>query len=167
MIKKYNQYLKENNDYSDIDPYGEEIWDDDELNPILYIAKQQGRPYEQIIELNCSYKKLNNLDGIQIMINLRRLDCYNNRLTSLEGIEKLTNLISLDCSRNDLTNLNEIEKLSNIQELWCNSNDLTNLNGIENLIHLGVLSCLNNNFSKDYEKYIKQYCRKKKIKLIL
>jgi len=59
MIKKYKQYIKENNivySSDEIDPYGEEDWDDDELTPILRIAKKQGLPYDQITILSCSDK---------------------------------------------------------------------------------------------------------------
>jgi len=51
--------------------------------------------------------------------------------------------------------------------LWCYGNQLTNLNGIENLINLKTLYCRNNSFPKEYKKYIRDYCRKKHIKLLL
>ena len=121
MIKKYNQYLKEHIDYSDIDPYGEEIWDEEELNPILLIAKKQGIPYDQITHLNC----------------------FDNDLTSLDGIENLINLKHLNCSNNHLTDLNGMKNLINLRELWCS----------------------NNNFSNEYKKYLRNYCKEKKIKL--
>jgi hypothetical protein len=35
MIKKYKQYIKESIDYSDIDPWGEEDWETDELSPFF------------------------------------------------------------------------------------------------------------------------------------
>jgi Leucine-rich repeat (LRR) protein len=167
MVKKYKQYLKENNDYSDIDPYGEEIWDDEELNPILRIAKKQGIPYEQITELNCTFQRLNSLDGIENFINLKRLYCYDNNLTSLEGIENLINLRTLSCCYNNLTCLEGIENLINLKYLDCSDNNLTNLNGIEKLINLKYLDCPNNNFSEDYIKYIKEYCQKKNIRLAI
>jgi internalin A len=85
----------------------------------------------------------------------------------LNGIENLINLKELYFSRNNLTNLNGIENLIHLRHLSCSINNLDSLNGIENLIDLRELWCSNNNFSKDYEKYIKQYCKKKKIKLIL
>jgi hypothetical protein len=143
MIKNYKQYLKENIDYSDIDPYGEEIWDDEELGPILLIAKQQGIPYDQINHLNCSFQRLNSLEGIEKLINLKVLWCWHNNLTSLNGIENLINL----------------------EELYCRNNNLTDLNGIENLINLKRLNCDYNNFSNEYKEYIKKYCRKENIKL--
>jgi hypothetical protein len=45
MIKNYKEYLKENNDQSDIDLHVEKMWDEEKLNPILNIARKQGIPY--------------------------------------------------------------------------------------------------------------------------
>ena len=145
MIKKYNQYIKEELDHLEIDPYGEEDWDDDNLTPILQISKKQGKPYNQITYLNCSHQNLTNLDGIENLINLKELNCSNNQLTNLDGIENLINL----------------------KILYCSFNQLINLNGKENLINLTRLYCYNNNFLNEYKKYIKEYCKKKNIGLII
>ena len=123
MIKKYKEYIKEQLDHLEIDPYGEEDCDDDNLTPVLQIAKKQNKPYDQITILDCSYKNLTNLYGIENLINLTRLDCYNNQLT--------------------------------------------NLNGIENLINLKFLYFWYNNFSDEYIKYLKKYCKEKNIRLII
>ncbi len=166
MIKKYNQYIKENNiAYSsdEIDPYGEEDWDEVELTPVLIIAKKLGLPYSQITELNCSEKDLMNLDGIENLINLQTLDCDNNNLISLKGIENIVNLEILICRGNNLTSLEGLENLINIKYLDITRNNLTSLKGIENLINLEYLICRNNNFSNEYIKNIKEYCKNKKI----
>ncbi len=190
MIKKYNQYIKENNivyNQDEIDPYGEENWDEIELTPVLKIAKDIGLPYDQITELYCYNENLTNLKGVENLINLETLDSSNNNLTSLEGIENLTNLKRLYCNNNHLTNLNGIENLVNLEYLYCYNNNLTNLEGIENLINLKylgcsnynltslegienlinlrVLYCSNNNFSDDYKQYLTEYCKNKKINL--
>ncbi len=168
MIKKYNQYLKENNivyNQDEIDPYGEEDWDEVELTPVLRIAKKQGKPYDQITTLDCSNKGLTSLEGIENLINFKELFCSDNNLTSLEGIENLSNLQVLFCSYNNLTNLKEIEKLINLEGLYCHNNNLISLKEIENLTKLGTLYCYENNFSEEYKQYLKKYCVKKKIYL--
>src|SRR5574343_532464 len=147
MIKKYKQYIKENIDYSDIDPWGEEDWEFDELPPVLQWAREQGLPFDQINILNCSMN-LKNLDGIEQLVNLEKLDCSHNQLTSLEGIENLNNLELLDCSYNQLGSLREIENLRNIEILDCSNNQLTSLRGIENLRNLEVMWCSNNQLTK-------------------
>jgi len=166
MIKKYNQYIKENNiAYSsdEIDPLGEENWDewDDDLTPILRIVKKTGSPYDQITILNCNDQSLTSLEGVENLINLKKLYCSNNNLTSLRGIENLINLEKLNCHNNNLTNLEGIENLVNLKELYCSFNILTDLKGIENLINLQYLSCKFNNFSNNYKQYLIDYCKNK------
>ena len=165
MIKKYNQYIKEDIDHSDIDPWGEEDWEVDELTPVLQKAREQGKPFDQITRLDCSNMSLENLDGIEQLVNLKILYCQFNQLTSLEGIENLNNLKILSCHNNQLTSLREIENLRNLEELWCYNNQLTSLRGIENLRNLKTLWCQNNQFTKEYEGYLINYCKEKNIKL--
>src|SRR5574343_701975 len=105
MVKKYKQYIKETIDYSEVDPWGEEDWEFDELTPVLQKSREQGKPFDQITSLDCSNMSLENLDGIEQLVNLKELDCYDNQLTSLRGIENLINLEILDCSNNQLTSL--------------------------------------------------------------
>jgi len=127
MIKKYNQYLKEElvfrnpfkkkvKNYSeidpnDVDPYGEEDWDDD-LTPILKIAKKQGIPYDQILRLDCSSKDLKNLEGIEKLVNLRYLNCANNNLTNIDNVRGLFNLKHVICFDNSFSEQYE-ESLQN------------------------------------------------------
>ena len=126
MIKTFEQF-------NELDPYGEEDWDDDNLTPVLIIAKKQNKPYDQITGLDCSFNQLSSLEGIENLVNLEKLWCYNNQLTSLEGIENLVNL----------------------QVLSCSSNQLTSLEGIENLVNLKILYCSSNQFSNKYKEYIR------------
>jgi len=145
MIKKYNQYIKENIDHSDIDPWGEEDWGVDELSPVLQKAREQGKPFDQITELNCSRMDLKNLDGIEQLVNLEKLWCDDNQLTSLE----------------------EIENLRNLKILSCYNNQLTSLSGIENLNNLEYLYCYDNQFTNEYENYLRKWRKEKNIKLII
>ena len=106
----------------DIDPYGEEDWNDDNDTPIITLAKKQNKPLDQITHLSCSDKSLTSLEGIEHLTKLRILNCSDNRLTNLEGIEHLTNLKSLYCYNNQLTNLEGIEHLTNLETLYCSNN---------------------------------------------
>jgi Leucine-rich repeat (LRR) protein len=167
MIKKYNQYIKENIDHSDIDPWGEEDWEADELSPVLQKAREQGKPFDQITRLNCYRMNLENLDGIEQLVNLEILSCSYNQLTNLRGIENLNNLKILSCHNNQLTSLREIENLRNLEELDCSHNQLTSLEGIENLRNLRLLYCSHNNFSSEYNEYLKKWCEEKNIILTI
>jgi hypothetical protein len=187
MIKKYKQYIKEDIDHSDIDPWGEEDWEFDELTPVLQKAREQGKPFDQITRFDCSSMNLKNLDGIEQLVNLKILYCSYNQLTSLKEIENLRNLEKLVCYSNQLTGLREIENLNNLEMLWCHNNQLTNLRGIENLNNLEkldcsynqltslegienlnnlrLLYCSHNQFTKEYEEYLRNYCKEKNIRL--
>src|SRR5574343_44698 len=101
MIKRYNQYIKESRE--DIDPYGEEIWED--VPRIIEISLEQGKPLDKITKLECSNNQLTSLEGIEKLVNLEILYCFYNQLTTLEGIEKLVNLKILYCYNNQLTSL--------------------------------------------------------------
>ena len=116
--------------------------------PILRIVKETSKPYDQITELDCSYKQLTSLEGIENLVNLKILNCSCNQLTSLKGIENLVNLKILDCYYNQLTSLKGIENLVDPRYLDC-----ANV-GIE-LVNLRELDCRNNKFSNDYKKYIR------------
>ena len=45
MIKKYKQYIKEELDHLEFDPYGEEDWDDDILNDLYEKVNKSNKKY--------------------------------------------------------------------------------------------------------------------------
>lgn len=165
MIKRYNQYIKEH--VNELDPFNEEDWGYDDLPPVLRVAKEQNIPYDQITEFSCSIKQLTNLEGIEKLINLKYLYCSTNQLTNLKEIENLVNLEDIWCFHNQLTSLEGIENLVNLKRLVCSFNLLTNLDEIENLVNLERIDCNANQFSNEYKKYMREYCRKKNIKLAI
>lgn len=161
MIKRYEQYLKEeinwrklnpfkrNKHYksipydpNNIDPYGEEDWNDG--NIILQIAKNQNNPYDKITNLSYDNMELSDLNGIENFINLRRLIVNNNRLTSLKDIENLFELTEIYCESNLLTSLKGIENSKKLITLYCRYNQLKSLEEIENLVELRILACSDN-----------------------
>lgn len=165
MIKMYNRYIKELMDnHIDIDPYGEEEWEEDSI--VLQIAKKQNKPYDQITILDCTRKDLTNLDGIEELVNLKSLYCSYNRLTNLNGIENLINLEYLYCFLNRLNTL-DIENLANLRVLNCSYNSLTSLDGIEKLDKIERIDCNYNLFPEEYKKYLRGYRKKKKIRLYM
>jgi Leucine-rich repeat (LRR) protein len=150
MIKTFEQFN------IDIDPYGEEIWDDRKTLYNWLIQKYPDRnTWGNIKKLDCFNNQLTSLEGIENLVNLRELYCYNNQLTSLDGIENLVNIEYLDCSYNQLTSLEGIENLVNLERLYCYNNQLTSLENIENLVNLERLYCFNNQFTDDYKNYLR------------
>ena len=117
MIKKYNQYIKET---IDIDPYGEEDWEIDNLSPILQLAKEYNSPLDQIQIFSCFNKQLNTLEGIEQLNNLELFNCSNNLLTSLDGIEKLNKLKILYCRDNRFS-----EEYKEYLKAYCKQKNIT------------------------------------------
>lgn len=157
MIKNYNQYVKEQLSNLEVDPYGEEEWEDENYPPLLQIVRLQKpiTPFDQVTIFSCSFSQLTSLEGVEKLVNLQKFDCGNNQLTSLKGIENLVNLQKLYCSNNQLTSLEGVEKLVNLEWLYCRNNRLTSLGEIENLVNLHGLVCSGNQFNKKYKKYLK------------
>lgn len=107
-MKTYNQYIREQiNHLDEIDPFGEEEWDYDNLSPVLRIARKQAEgqdiSYDQMISLYCNNSKLTDLKGIEELISLESLFCNNNLLTSLEEIKNLPNLRYIFCFFNNFS----------------------------------------------------------------
>ena len=103
------KYIKEYNEY--IDPFNEEDWDEVEpLEPdgtfLTWLKNKcpDDSKWKDIEELDCGYKKLTDLIGIEKLINLKYLFCDNNQLTELD-ITKNIKLIYLRCFNNKLTKL--------------------------------------------------------------
>jgi Leucine-rich repeat (LRR) protein len=107
-------------------------------------SKYSKEEQAELTNLDCSNRKISNLEGIEKLIKLKSLDCSKNKLTSLKGIENLTNIYLLNCGENHLTSLKGIEKLIKLERLFCNKVGLISLKEIENLTNIYELKCNNN-----------------------
>ena len=98
------KHLKLYEQFDENDPFGEEI---EYVKPTFLSWLKENCLYEndwnKIKEINCSHNKLTSLEGIENLVNLRRLYLNGNQLTSLEGIENLVNLELLRCYNNQLS----------------------------------------------------------------
>ena len=89
----------------------------------------------------CPNRKIKDLTGIKVFVNLAKLRCSNNQLTSLD-VRGLTSLSLLFCSSDQLTSL-EVSGLTNLTQLSCGENQLTSLD-VSGLISLAELGCADN-----------------------
>ena len=155
------KYIKEYNWY--IDPFDEEDWGEKDQDGTFITWLRKVYPdeteWDTITDIYCAYKHLTSLEGVENLTNLREIFCAYNQLTSLKGIESLYNLNTLWCYNNQLTSLKEIKNLTNLEWIYCSDNQLTTLEEIKNLNNLKYIDCSRNNFSDDYKKYIRNYCR--------
>jgi hypothetical protein len=106
LFEEFNWFRKKKDaPFPDIDPLGEENWDD--VNVLNVIRERYpDMPFEDIKECNISYAKLQDLNGIQALVNLESLNCSHNMLTNIEILQELKHLIILNVSHNQLENLN-------------------------------------------------------------
>ena len=164
-LKLYEQF-----DFDENDPFGEEI---EYTEPTFLSWLKKNYPDEntwsKIKEIDCNNKHLISLEGIENLVNLKELYCYDNDLTNLEGIENLVNLQLLSCRNNKITSLEgiKLKNIMNLKYLNCSINQLTSLEGIEKLVNLKELYCYRNRLTMEYKNYLRDYCKERKISLII
>lgn len=116
-------------------------------------------------ELWLGKNKIEQIQGLDALVKLRRLDVQSNRLTTLENIahpelleemyfarnaitsegasiesglgQKFPNLSVLDLSRNELTTTMPFQHLTALEELWISGNQIETFDQVEPLRALG------------------------------
>lgn len=100
--------------------------------------------------LNLSNNYLTNGNSLKYNIHLTKLNLSNNKINSMEGLKNLTNLISLDLSQNQLKGEIDFKyfKFDNLQELILSDNQLVSLVNVDKLDNLRILNANENNLTK-------------------
>lgn len=93
-------------------------------------------------KIDCSYKNISSLEGIQHFVLLMELNCEKNNLDSLD-VSKNTLLSMLNCEWNNLTSL-DVSMHTAMLSLSCGYNKLASLD-VSNNTALNKLYCQNNN----------------------
>ncbi len=91
--------------------------------------------------LHAGYMNIEDLTGIENLVNLQSLHLNSNKLTDISPISNLTNLLVLDISYNHISNLSPLEDLTNLQYLaaWNNQiSDLSPLTELHNLTQIDI-----------------------------
>lgn len=101
---------------------------------------------------SCMCANITDLNGVEDMVNLKRLYIHNNLIYDLSPIKNLIKLEILWCFNNYIKSLEPIGNLINIVDLRCYNNELKNLYGIENmnLNHFNLESFKLNPCTNDY-----------------
>lgn len=92
--------------------------------------------------INCSFREISNLEGIQYFVNIKSLDCSTNKLTVLD-VSQNTKLTSLDCTNNKITTLVINPQLTSLS---CNYN-LIDVLDVSNGVKLTRIDCKGNQLS--------------------
>lgn len=102
----------------------------------------------------------NDLTGIGVFTELKRLECESQKSLSKLDLHKNTKLEFVKCGRNGIKELN-VSKLTKLKELRCYVNKLTKLDVSKN-VNLEILDCESNNLTgldlRKNTKLVELYC---------
>jgi len=92
--------------------------------------------------LVCAVGNLKSLEALRNWKNLKILNCSGNKLSSLESLENMKKLKKIDCSFNLITSLKPLRGLSStLEKIECYSNDITSLRPLKDFNSLKTLDC--------------------------
>lgn len=103
---------------------------------------------EMVQTLECPDRKIEKLDGIEALANLKSLSLWENQITSLEPIALLSHLISLQAGANQITDLSPLKNLTLLQRLGLQQNQIAELSPLASLADLQWLTLDNNKLDK-------------------
>lgn len=77
-----------------------------------------------------THHKIETIEEVAALSQLKSLFLFNNQIKSLKGIERLYNLEQLYVQCNRIETIKEVELLVNLKELYISDNNITSLNGL-------------------------------------
>lgn len=115
----------------------------------IYIVGTQMEKVTKIAGLNIAKDCLENLtlrcclissmEGVESLINLKKLELYDNQVQKLSSLEHLQNLQILDMSFNAVRDMSPVSCCPNLTELYLAQNKLRKIQGIALMKNLRVL----------------------------
>ena len=106
-----------------------------------------GLPYDQIINLSCNQKNIQNLAGIQNLVNIQAVEVDDNSISDLSPVQGMSSLLYFSVCHNQITDLTPLQGLTNLQQLILIANQIVDLTPLQNLINLQELDLLYNQVS--------------------
>ncbi|MFR8233987.1 MAG: leucine-rich repeat domain-containing protein [Clostridia bacterium] len=110
---------------------------------------------KNIETLNIIRMPFSNLNGIEKLVNLKKLSINQNMsLVSIQGIKNLINLQELEITNTKVENVEEISKLTKLTKLDLRNNNITDITPLSNNIELISLDLRENkNIDANRENY--------------
>lgn len=99
---------------------------------------------EKIIYLEAGDKNIQDISGIENLINLKELNLCVNKITNLEPLKDMSNLTKLSLDSNEINDISALKNLTNLTMLTLCNNKITNLDSLTNLTKLQTLSLSEN-----------------------
>lgn len=103
---------------------------------------------EAITEINAFNCGINDISGIENMINLEVLEISDNHITDISDIAELRKLKELYLSDNGLSNIDAVKALTNLRILSIEGNEIKDVSALERLSNLTTLYLKNNPISE-------------------
>ncbi|WP_088043682.1 leucine-rich repeat domain-containing protein [Bacillus sp. EAC] len=103
---------------------------------------------DSIKDLEAPNKSIQNLSGMECLINIQDINFSSNQISDLSPLSGLTKLNVLNLSNNLVSNLNPLSVIKSLKELYLNSNQISDISELPGLTQLTTLS-LNFNQIRD------------------
>jgi Leucine-rich repeat (LRR) protein len=94
--------------------------------------------------LDCGYKNIINLSGLEYCTNLQTLNLGSNKISDISALQNLTNLYNLYLYNNQISDITPLQYLINLNGLFLSDNQITDISPLQNLTNLTGLSLSNN-----------------------
>ncbi|CAL6065961.1 Conserved_hypothetical protein [Hexamita inflata] len=101
----------------------------------------------QLTELNLSMNQLKDISLLASLINITKLDLGQNNIENISVFANFKKLIALDFSQNLVADISAIQQLIQLQILDVSYNFITNLEDLASLVHLVRLNVSKNNIA--------------------
>ena len=97
---------------------------------------------DELLRLVQWRNQIQEIKGLEFLVNLQKLDLYRNQIKEIKGLESLVNLQELDLSDNQIQEIKDLELNVNLQKLDLSWNQIQEIKGLN--INLQELYLSNN-----------------------
>lgn len=98
--------------------------------------------------LDISINRLHKIEGLDNLVNLKKLYLVNNRIEVIENLSSLVNLETLELGANRIRKIENLDNLVNLTQLYLGKNRIAKLENLDNLKLLTLLSIQSNRILK-------------------
>lgn len=99
---------------------------------------------EKIKSLKAANKDIQDISGIENLVNLEELNLASNKITNLKPLKDMTSLTGLSLDYNGISDISALNNLTNLKTLALCDNKITNIDSLKELKKLQLLSLSEN-----------------------
>ncbi|OXB68756.1 hypothetical protein ASZ78_002171 [Callipepla squamata] len=114
---------------------------------IRKLAKAEGINFEDVMELQLSFRNILQIDNLWQFENLTKLQLDNNIIEKIEALESLVHLVWLDLSFNNIEVIEGLDTLVKLQDLSLFNNRISKIEHMDTLQELQIFSIGKNNLT--------------------